>query len=534
MRDVTPWLDEPVIINAGLHRIHGAWMQKLSRRQTLASILAAGASAAVPSARADGASAHISILLVNDIYRIEEKNGRGGMARFAAVVKAERARALAENTQLICVHAGDTLSPSLLSSFDQGAHMVDLFNDLEIDAFVPGNHEFDFGKEVYFDRMRQANFPILAANLRDATGLKLPHHEDQILIEAGGLKLALIGAAYEATAIASRPGDLVFAPTIPAVLGNAKSARAAGADLVIAIVHADKATGAALMNSHAVDLVLSGHNHDLHIDFDGRTALLESEQDANYVTVADVDVTPNRGEPDRSLSWWPNFRVVDTAKVVSDPAVLAKVQMYAAGLNRLFDVEIATLIAGLDSRTEVLRTGECAIGNLVADAIRNAAAADIAILNGGSIRGNRVYQAGTRLTKRDIIDELPFGSKTMVTNVPGKAIRDALENGFSQIGHPSGRFPQVSGLVIVADPAAPLGARVKTVTVNGYALDLGRDYRVATNDFMASGGDGYGMLAGKTHVSADSGTRLVALDVIDYIAAAKRIDAKIEGRIVLQ
>jgi 5'-nucleotidase/UDP-sugar diphosphatase len=96
-------------------------MQKFSRRQTLASILAAGATVAVPSARADGASARVSILLVNDIYRIEEKNGRGGMARFAAVLKAERARALAEDSHLIRVHAGDTLSPSLLSSFDQGA-----------------------------------------------------------------------------------------------------------------------------------------------------------------------------------------------------------------------------------------------------------------------------------------------------------------------------------------------------------------------------------------------------------------------------
>jgi 2',3'-cyclic-nucleotide 2'-phosphodiesterase (5'-nucleotidase family) len=82
------------------------------------------------------------------------------MARFAAVVKAERARALAENCHLICVHAGDTLSPSLLSSFDQGAHMVDLFNDVGLDAFVPGNHEFDFGKEAYFNRVSQARFPL--------------------------------------------------------------------------------------------------------------------------------------------------------------------------------------------------------------------------------------------------------------------------------------------------------------------------------------------------------------------------------------
>jgi 5'-nucleotidase / UDP-sugar diphosphatase len=445
-------------------------MQKLSRRQTLASILAAGASAAVSSPRAahaEGSSGRVSFLLVNDIYRCAELDGRGGMARFAAVVKAERARALAEDCQLICVHAGDTLSPSLLSSFDQGAHMVALFNDVGLDAFVPGNHEFDFGKDVYFERVREARFPILAANLRDASGQMLPRHQDRILIDAKGLKVALIGAAYDETASASRPGDLVFAKTIPAVLANAKAARAAGADLVIAIVHADKTTGAALMNSHAVDLVLSGHNHDLHIDFDGRAALVESGQDANYVTIVDIEVMPNQGEAARTLSWWPDFRVIDTANTSPDPAILAKVQMYKAGMDRLFDVEIATLASPLDSRTEAVRTAESAIGDLIADALRKAAAADIAIINGGGIRGNRIYPAGTQLTKRDILDELPFGNKTMVTNVPGKAILEALENGFSRIERQAGRFPQVSGLIVIGDLSAPAGARVKTVTVNG-------------------------------------------------------------------
>ena len=511
-------------------------MTKLSRRQTLASILAAGVSAtALPShdARAGSAAKRVSFLLVNDVYRSEDLDGRGGMARLAAVVKAERARALAEDCYLVCVHAGDTLSPSLLSSYDQGAHMVALFNDIGLDAFVPGNHEFDFGKEVYLERAREARFPILAANLRDAKGSLLPGHRDQILIAANGLKLALIGATFETTPIASRPGDLVFAPAIPSVLANAKSARAAGADLVIAIVHADKPTGAALMNSHAVDLVLSGHNHDLHIDFDGRTAFIESGQDANYVTVADIEIMVNESDS-RAPPWWPNFRVVDTAKMAPDPATLAKVQMYSAGLNRLFDVEIATLAAPLDSRTGAVRTAECAIGDLIADALRKMATADIAIINGGGIRGNRFYPAGSRLKKRDIIDELPFGNKTIVTPVPGNAILDALENGFSKIERQSGRFPQVSGLFVVADPSAPSGARVKTVTINGEALDPGRDYKLATNDFLASGGDGFGMLAGKTHVSMDSGIRLVALDVIDYIAAMKIIDAKVEGRIVFQ
>jgi 2',3'-cyclic-nucleotide 2'-phosphodiesterase (5'-nucleotidase family) len=98
----------------------------------------------------------------------------------------------------------------------------------------------------------------------------------------------------------------------------------------------------------------------------------------------------------------------------------------------------------------------------------------------------------------------------------------------------SGRFPQVSGLSVVADSAAAPGARVKTIMVNGEPLDMARYYKLATNDFLARGADGYGMLAGKTHVSADSGTRLVALDVIDYVQALKLIDSKVEGRIVLR
>ncbi len=513
-------------------------MRKVSRRQTLASILAAGAGIAAPANRAAStadSTARLSFLLVNDVYRIEEnKDGRGGLARFSAAVKAERARALAEHRHLVCVHAGDTLSPSLLSSFDQGAHMIDLFNDVGLDVFVPGNHEFDFGKDIYFKRIGESRFPILAANLKGSDGAMLPRHRERLLIDADGLKLALIGAAYEATASASRPGDLLFAPTIPAVLAGAKSARAAGADLVIAIVHADKATGAALMNTHAVDLVLSGHNHDLHIDFDGRTALVESEQDANYVTVVDIDVATARDEASRSFPWWPDFRVIDTAKIDPDPSMLAKVRDYQAGLAKRFDVEIATLAAPLDSRTGTVRAGECAIGNLIADALRAAATAEVAIINGGGIRGDKFYSAGTKLLKRDILDELPFGDKTMLTIVPGKAILAALENGFSQVDRLSGWFPQVAGLSVVADPAAAPRARVKTVTVNGEALDIARDYKLATNDFLARGGDGYGMLAGKTHVTADSGTRLVALDVIDYVEAAKVIDSKVEGRIVFR
>lgn len=507
-------------------------MPNLTRRETLAALLAAGASAVALDAAVAAPLARISFLLVNDVYRMSEnKDGRGGLARLASAIDLERAKAAAENRRLICIHAGDTLSPSLMSSFDQGAHMIDLFNAIGLDAFVPGNHEFDFGKDIYFERMGEARFPILAANLRDRAGLKLPHHEDQLLIKANGVKLALIGSAYDATPAASRPGDLVFAPTFDSVAKAAKAAYGAGADFVVAIVHADKVTGAALMNSHVVDLVLSGHNHDLHIDFDGRSALMESQQDANYVGVVDIALKTNTGS--NPSSWQPDFRVIDTAKVAPDAALADKVRVYETQLAKTFDVEIATLKAPLDSRTEIVRSRECAIGNLFADAIRRASGAELAIINGGGIRGNTIYPIGAQMTRRDILDELPFGNKTVVTTISGKAILVALENGFSQLERHGGRFPQVAGVKVSVDPAQNPGARVQAARINGEDLDPERSYRLATNDFLALGGDGYWMLAEQKQVSADSGNRLVAQDVIDYVEALQQVDAKVEGRIML-
>ena len=158
MRDVMPWRESRVIMRVGSNTpAHEACHAKALPPPDLGVHAGRWRGHCRPATRAASTAAlpaHVSFLLVNDVYRIEEnKDGRGGMARFAAAVKAERVRALAEGRHLVCVHAGDTLSPSLLSSFDQGAHMIDLFNDVGLDVFVPGNHEFDFGKDIYFERM---------------------------------------------------------------------------------------------------------------------------------------------------------------------------------------------------------------------------------------------------------------------------------------------------------------------------------------------------------------------------------------------
>ena len=111
-------------------------------------VLVAGFALAAP-AQAATRTVNVTLALICDIYEMAEKNGRGGYARIASAIRAERERA----ANLIVAHAGDAISPSLMSGFDKGAHVMDLTNRLDLDVFVPGNHEFDFGPQVFRQRI---------------------------------------------------------------------------------------------------------------------------------------------------------------------------------------------------------------------------------------------------------------------------------------------------------------------------------------------------------------------------------------------
>jgi 5'-nucleotidase/UDP-sugar diphosphatase len=502
------------------------WMTTLDRRDVIRGF-AAGSVALVTGQAGAAEGRRLTFVLTNDIYKMNAENGRGGLPKLAAVVKAERAR----SPDVIFAHGGDTLSPSLMSGFDQGEHMIELFNALPPDVFVPGNHEFDFGREIYLKRMGQARFPVLAANLREADGSVPAAHRDTLLIERAGLKIGIVGAALETTPVVSATSNMRFSPMIEAVTTAATALRAAGADLVVAVIHATRDSARDLLRSRAVDVILQGHNHDLHIEYDGRVSLTESGQDAEYVTCIDLDLDVRNEDGRRSIRWRPNYRVIDSKDVTPDPDMIARVKVYEAELSRELDVEVATLAVSLDSTTGKVRSAEMAIGNFIADAIRLQNGADVALINGGGIRGNRIYAAGQALTRRDILSELPFGNKSLVTVVTGAALKQALENGVS--GQGSGRFPQISGMRITVDKSAPVVTRVLSVEINGAALDPERRYRVATNDFMARGGDGYTDLL-DPRATDDSGDKLIANDVMAYARKRGTIDSRIEGRITFR
>ena len=219
------------------------------------------------------------------------------------------------------------------------------------------------------------------------------------------------------------------------------------------------------------------------------------------------------------MTWWPQFRVIDTAVVTPDPEMADVVAKYEADLGRHLDTPIGTTAVELDSRNTTVRSRETAIGALVADAMRWSAQTEAAITNGGGIRGGKVYPPGAILTRRDVLAELPFGNRLVTLSVSGAVLMAAIENGLSKLPSPSGRFPQVSGLTIEADVSRPPGSRVISVKVGDAPLDPARTYTLATNDFMARGGDDYVMFRDIEPVLPVADSPTLAYEVIDYIVS---------------
>ena len=492
-------------------------------------ILASSAEEALAQAAQQGATPTFRLLLVNDIYKLSGSPGnRGGFAKLAAIARAERATGV----PMLYAHAGDMYSPSLMSGFDQGAHTVELLNVVPPDVFVPGNHEFDFGKEVYLKRRAESKSLFMAANLRHEDGSQLPGHEDRKIYDLGPVKVGVFGVALASTPLMSSAAGFKFSDEMAAVREHSKALRDAGADIVVAVTHTDFLRDIEIARSRLVDVLLTGHDHDLRISYDGRTAMVESGEEGEYVTAIDMYCTIAEKDGKRTVTWRPAFRPIDSTLVTPDPEAQAVVKKYEAELSKELDVNIGVTETDLDSRGATVRAQEAAIGNLIADAIREQTGADAAITNGGGIRANKQYAAGTTLTRRDVLSELPFGNSTVMVEITGKDIKDALENGVSQVDNRAGRFPQVSGMKVVYDAKAAVGSRILSVEIGGKPFDPAAKYKVASNDFMFGGGDGYAALGrGRTLIGKTDGT-LMANVVMGHIRKLGKVTSKVEGRIV--
>ena len=267
----------------------------LTRRNSAVTLAAAALAATLCAGPAAAEPVTLTIVHVNDLDRLDGSGDRGGVARLAKVVREVRANA----SHVLVTNGGDTISPSLLSSFDKGAHMIDLFNQVGFDAMVLGNHEFDFTPAVTVERIVEAEFPILSNNAVEPDGTLIDGVTESLLIEVGPYKVGLFGLTTAVTPMISSSDPVTFRPATEVAAEQAIKLRDAGADLVVALAHTGRAEDEALIRQRTVDLLLSGHDHDMKVEIGTDTTFVESGAQAEFVTIVEIamDTAEGRNGP---------------------------------------------------------------------------------------------------------------------------------------------------------------------------------------------------------------------------------------------
>jgi 5'-nucleotidase len=490
---------------------------------------------------------------LNDVYSTVPVNDMGGLARVATLKRRIRD----EGRTPVLVLAGDFLSPSVASAVFKGEQMIAALNAAGLDMATLGNHEFDFGDDVLIERMRAAKWQWLVANVIDRrTGKPIGGASPYVIRTFGTLKVGFIGLCLSTSEISS--ATLTHTELVDPLIAAAQYVtllKRQGAQVVVAITHLTYADDRRLAKRFPqIDVVIGGHEHYPITGMEGRTLISKAGSDARWV--ARIDVV---GPADARQSWGSGqsptsgqsrgsaqsrgpggaslvakfFELIPiTSEIPDDPNTAAVVQDYEERLSGELDTVIGEVAAPLEARSIRLRVSEQPIGNLFADAIRSDVKAEAALINSGSIRGDRVYPAGP-LTRRTLLAMHPFGNMVCAVEVTGAVLLAALNNGVARLPASAGQFPQVSGLTFTVDTNAPPGNRIRNAAVNGQPLVETRRYRLAIPDYVFNGGDGYSMFSGqRVLVGPESGNLLVSV-VERFVSAQKQIAPALDGRITI-
>ena len=193
---------------------------------------------------------------------------------------------------------------------------------------VLGNHEFDFTPAVTVERIAEAGFPILSSNAVEPDGTLVDGVAEHVLVDVGPYKVGLFGLTTAVTPMISSSDPVSFRPATEVAAEQARKLRDAGADLVVALAHTGREEDESLMAQGMVDLLLSGHDHDMKVEIGDGTAFVESGAQAEFVTIVEVAMDMAEGRDDPQFVWEPSVRIVNTVSVAPEPRLQASVDAY--------------------------------------------------------------------------------------------------------------------------------------------------------------------------------------------------------------
>jgi 5'-nucleotidase len=470
--------------------------------------------------------APLTILQLNDVYSTVPIDGLGGLAR-VATLKQQLTR---DGRAPLMLLAGDFLSSSVASTVFKGEQMVAALNAAGLDIATLGNHEFDFGAEVLLQRMAEARFQWVIANAIDrTTGQPVGGASPYLIRTFGGLRVGIIGLCSTEGVISGRLARIDISDPLQAAARFIPMIRKQRVDVLVALTHLTYDEDRMLAEKFPeIDLIVGGHEHYPIAVTANRTFISKAGSDAKFVARIDIARRRAGGTIERFYELIPI-----TGALPDEPGTAAVVNAYESKLGEGLNETVARTATPLDGTAVTLRAAETNLGNLVADAVRAAASSEIALVNSGGIRGDRIHAPGP-LARRTLLEIHPFGNVVCTLVVPGRVIVEALEHGVSRLPAAAGQFPQVSGISFRVDATAKPGARVRDVRVGSAALDPNRAYTLAIPDFLLAGGDGYAMFKSqKLQVGPESGP-VMAVVLENYLSAHREVAPTVEGRISIQ
>ncbi|MCL6457723.1 MAG: bifunctional 2',3'-cyclic-nucleotide 2'-phosphodiesterase/3'-nucleotidase [Gorillibacterium sp.] len=494
----------------------------------------------------------VQLLGINDFhgqldYKKDNKDATGkvtstvGGADYLATYLRERK---ATNPNTLLVHAGDVVGASApVSALLQDEPTIEFLNRLGFAVGTVGNHEFDKGSSealrlIYGGKNPKtgttfggANFPYVVANVLNEQGELFL--DPYVVEEIGGVKIGFIGVVTNITPTIVSPAGvkgLTFTDQTVAVNKAVAELKAQGIKSIVILAHdpfegsGDKITGEVvdLANSvdDEVDVILAGHNHGgLNKVIDGKLVV----ESYSYGTAfSDIDLVIDRATQDIVKK---SAEIVDVKHegVIPDPEIKKMVEDYLVKNAPVMNVAVGKTDA--DITRVVSAAGESALGNLIADGMRDTMDTDFAFMNSGGIRNDLLKG---NITYGNAFGVQPFGNVLIKMTLTGAQIKELLNQQWGT----TAKIGQISGFTYSYDSTKPAGEKIVEIKkADGTPVVDATSYTIVVNDFMATGGDGYTVLIkGTTRVAGP-----VDLDAtIEYIKtkfAGSSITAKIEDRI---
>jgi 2',3'-cyclic-nucleotide 2'-phosphodiesterase / 3'-nucleotidase / 5'-nucleotidase len=424
--------------------------------------------------------------------------------------------------------AGDMMQGTPISNLLWGASVIDVYNHMGYMAATVGNHEFDWGQAVLQERMAQAEFPFLLANVfNEGTNTRPDWLVPTAMFTVKGQQIGVIGVTSKDTptiVMAGNTAGLEFREPGPIVEGLAAELRAAGADLVVVLAHMPDVYGGVVSGEMAtvavpgVDLIISGHSHSGYSGKINNIPIIQQYSSGTAIGVSDLRY--DRLFRNVATS---NLQVVTTwnTGVTPNAEIADLVAYYLAEIGPIVNAVKASTLGPI-SRGPDRYTMEVPMGDLIADAQRWKGGTQIAFMNPGGIRADIAagitYPADPPhdITWGDFFTVQPFDNKLVTMTLTGSQIYALLEQQFPPT-QTSMKLLQESGLIYSFDLTLPVGSRVTDLKLADGTPIASDDtpYTVTCNEFIATGGDLFTVFLGGTNVTRFGVSDLDAL--IEYV-----------------